>query len=332
MKSAGSTTGMLALLMAVMDLWAGMGAARAEDTLATRIRRKLDDPQGGVFVVAHRGCHNPSPAQHMRSVPENSLPALEQCVQLGVDMMETDVRRSKDGALIIIHDSTVDRTTDGTGRVADLTLSELKRLRLRQNFGGRMSPMLGEERVLTLDELLAAAKGRIMLNLDIKEHAIYPQVTETAIRAGMTQQILIKSEVRAVASPQADEAPYNLVPYIPIITGDGVSAPEPLGAITASQVAARHRPPAIEMVYLDEQQFEAVRAVANRAGVRLWANTLTGVGVLSIVTLGGDIDALRDASTWGTLISAGISVIQTDEPGSLLDYLRRTSSSPAAGH
>jgi glycerophosphoryl diester phosphodiesterase len=62
------------------------------------------------------------PAKGLDSVPENSLAALERCIELGVDMMETDIHRTRDGALVIMHDDTVDRTTDGTGAVADLTL------------------------------------------------------------------------------------------------------------------------------------------------------------------------------------------------------------------
>src|SRR5262249_11539313 len=139
------------------------------------LRRKLDDPAAGVFVVAHRGCHNPVPAQGLGPAPENSRAALDRCVALGVDMMEVDIRQAADGALVVMHDATVDRTTDGAGKVADLTLAQLRALRLRQNFGGQMSPALTDQRVLTLDELLDAAKGRILLNLDIKEE-IYPQV------------------------------------------------------------------------------------------------------------------------------------------------------------
>jgi glycerophosphoryl diester phosphodiesterase len=76
------------------------------------------------------------------------------------------------------------------------------------------------------------------------------------------------------------------------------------------------------MVYLDEQQFRAVAAAARRARIRLCANTLTSVGVISVIGLGGDEDALRDPSTWRVLLSDGVSMIQTDEPAVLQNYLR----------
>jgi glycerophosphoryl diester phosphodiesterase len=287
-----------------------------------QIAAKFDDPRGDVFIVAHRGCHNPSPQHDMPSAPENSLQGLEQCVRLGVDMMETDIRRTKDGALVIIHDESVDRTTDGTGLVADLTLAQIQKLHLRRNFGASMSPILTDQHVPTLDQLLAAAKGRIMLNLDIKD-AIYPEVIAAAVRAGVAGEVLVKTEVDDVEPPLADARPYRAVPYMPVIyRPDATPAPD-LYAVVTAQARGRRRIPAVEMVYLTQPQFEAVRAAAKKADIRLWTNSLTVVGVLGVVTMGGDIDALRDhGATWGRLIDAGVSVIQTDEPAALIDYLK----------
>jgi glycerophosphoryl diester phosphodiesterase len=319
------------LITAIASTSLGIGA-KAAALRTDVIRQKLFDANGGVFVVAHRGCHNPVPARAMPAVPENSLAALEKCVALGVDMMETDIRRAKDGTLVISHDAKVDRTTDGTGRVADLTLAQLKTLRLRQNFGGNMSPEITDQRVLTLDELLAAAKGRIMINLDIKED-IYPEVIAAAVRAGMADQVLVKSVVKAPQSPLADQPPYTNTPYMPIVWRTAADAYDDLPAVVQRQLAAAHRVPAVEMVYLDDGQFEEVRTAAQMTHVRLWANTLTSVGVLSVLGMGGDQDALRDhGATWGRLIDAGVSAIQTDEPEPLMAYLKTRPSDPNGRH
>lgn len=61
-----------------------------------------------------------------RTAPENSLAALERCIAIGADVMETDVRRAADGTLVMLHDATVDRTTDGTGKLSELTLADLQ--------------------------------------------------------------------------------------------------------------------------------------------------------------------------------------------------------------
>ena len=73
-----------------------------------------------VYVAAHRGWYN--------KYPENTMPAFRAAVELGVDQVETDVRISADGELVLIHDATLERTTNGTGKVIDKTLAELRAL------------------------------------------------------------------------------------------------------------------------------------------------------------------------------------------------------------
>ena len=119
------------------------------------IRRILSDPATEqVLVVAHRA--------YWRSLaPENSLAAIDSAIRLKMDMVELDVWKTKDNHLVLMHDPTVDRTTDGKGRVADMTLAEIKRLRLKDKDG-----KLTTQRVPTLREALLLAKGKIMINLD----------------------------------------------------------------------------------------------------------------------------------------------------------------------
>lgn len=310
------------LIGALATLLMTTGLTSAASASADQAAAKLNDPQGGIFVVAHRGCHNPAPSRGLYDpTPENSLQALERCVALGVDMVETDVRRTKDGVLVIMHDETVNRTTNGTGRVADMTAAEFKRLRLRQNFGGLMSPTLTDEAPSTLDEFMARAKGRIMLNLDIKE-AIYPEVVAAVVKAGLVQQMLIKADALPGAPPLSDQAPYRDALFMPMLntvrTGEGAD----LAAILTRQASGQHRIPAVELVFVRAQDFEAVRDAARRAGVRLWNNTLTSVGVTGVIGYGGDQDAMRAPDlVWGRQITAGVSAFQTDEPAALLDYL-----------
>ena len=311
--------GRAALLLACS--MSAMAADRADD-----IRRKFDDPSAGVFIAAHRGCHNASPHQKLEAAPENSLAALEHCVKLGVDMMELDVRRSADGALVVIHDANVDRTTDGKGKVSDLTLAQLQALRLKQNMGAQMSPDLTDERLPTLAQMLAAARGRIMINLDIKDDDIYAQTIAEAAAQGMARYVLVKSFVdRDAAGVGADDPSFAAVPYMPIVgawtsKGGGASAVQ----VVTRQLAAQRRPAGVELVFLPREQLAPVRKLAASGGVRLWANTLTSVGVISVIGMGGDLEALRTSGrAWGDLIAAGVDTIQTDEPGPLLDFLKR---------
>ena len=100
---------------------------------AQRINEILSDlaapAQQSVLVVSHRG--------DWRNAPENSLQAFQNCIDMGVDMVELDLKKTKDGELILMHDGTLDRTTNGTGKPEDYTLAELKKLRLKNGAGCR---------------------------------------------------------------------------------------------------------------------------------------------------------------------------------------------------
>ena len=111
---------------------------------------------GFPLISAHRGG-----ALH---APENTMAAFRRGWAIGADLLELDVQLSRDGEVVVIHDSAVDRTTDGRGRVSDLTLAELRALDAGRHFG----PAFAGERIPTLDELIAWAKGRIRLNIELK--------------------------------------------------------------------------------------------------------------------------------------------------------------------
>lgn len=94
-----------------------------------------------VWVASHRG--------DWIYAPENSILALEHAIYFGANMIETDVRLTKDGKIIMMHDYTVDRTTNGSGKISDLTLAEIKELNLRNNFG-----IMTDLKVPTLEEYI----------------------------------------------------------------------------------------------------------------------------------------------------------------------------------
>ena len=114
---------------------------------------RSDNPDGHVWVVAHRA--------DIVFAPENSIQALENAIFFGADFIETDVRLTKDGQIVIMHDYTVNRTTNGTGYVSELTLEEIRNLRLKTNWGGSTN-----YQVPTLEEFIQIAKGKAGLYLD----------------------------------------------------------------------------------------------------------------------------------------------------------------------
>ncbi|HAH05350.1 MAG TPA: hydrolase [Elusimicrobia bacterium] len=126
-----------------------------------------------VGVVGHRGDNC--------CAPENTLAAIRQAFDKGAEYVEVDVRRTANGDLVLLHDETVDRTTDGRGRVADLTLWELKAL----DAGSWHSPKFAGEKIPTLAEALLAAKGRGKLILDVKALDVGQDIRRALSEAGV---------------------------------------------------------------------------------------------------------------------------------------------------
>ena len=108
-------------------------------------------------ICAHRGA--------MATHPENTIAAFKEAIRLGVHMIEFDVYRTKDSALVVIHDATLDRTTNGSGKIADFTLAEIKSL---DAGSWKKSQFLGEE-VPTFDEVLDIMPRNVWLNIHLKD-------------------------------------------------------------------------------------------------------------------------------------------------------------------
>jgi glycerophosphoryl diester phosphodiesterase len=122
--------------------------------------------------IAHRG------APH--EAPENSLEGFEAALRFSPDMVEMDVRVSKDGELVIMHDPTVDRTTSGRGKVVRMTMRQLRECRLANG-----------EAVPTFAEAVALLKGRSDLKVDVKDVGIEDFVAEELRRAGVVRRTIV---------------------------------------------------------------------------------------------------------------------------------------------
>ncbi|HET9950050.1 MAG TPA: glycerophosphodiester phosphodiesterase [Longimicrobiales bacterium] len=141
------------------------------------------------MLVAHRG--------GARLAPENTLPAFEQAVEAWwADMLELDVQLTRDGHVVVIHDSTVDRTTDGRGRVGDMTLAELRSLDAGYRFqdldGGY--PYRGKGVVVpTLEEVLRACPS-VWINAECKDERVADPLVELVMGLGCEHRVLIAAE------------------------------------------------------------------------------------------------------------------------------------------
>jgi glycerophosphoryl diester phosphodiesterase len=129
------------------------------------------------LLIGHRGY----PARF----PENTLASFEGAMQAGCDMIELDVTLTRDRKVVVIHDDTLDRTTNGKGVVFDHTLEEIQRL----DAGGWFDPRFSTERVPELREVMKLTAGRCMLNIEIKESAYEASYPADAIEHQVVQLV-----------------------------------------------------------------------------------------------------------------------------------------------
>ncbi|MFC3163009.1 glycerophosphodiester phosphodiesterase family protein [Ciceribacter thiooxidans] len=300
------------------------------------IRERLSDAnrwRDHVMVVAHRAGWKEN-GKTIR--PENSKAAIDSSVSLGVELVELDVRRSRDGALVVMHDPTLDRTTTCRGAVSDHTLAELRRCRLKTEGNGTASV----ESIPTFEEMLAHARGRILVNVDNKlEPEDLPEIVAVARRLGMADGIVVKAPIwneerlartKAVLDHIGDD-----VLFMPILADDAVHEASFIERIDR-QVAA----PAAELVVWHKDAAPALtsdggvlfsaqaRAVAIRNNTHLWINTYPITDRPEGMVAGGRGDGLamaggRPDEVYGFWIDRGATIIQTDEPKALIDWLER---------
>lgn len=298
----------IACLLALVVLAGCSGEARqsaAPENRAEGLRaRLLAGDTTAVFVVAHRG--------DWRYAPENSVAAIEHSIAVGVDVVELDLQLTRDSVLIVMHDATLNRTTTGKGRVADWTLDSIRTLKLKNGCGIRT-----KHTVPTLEEVLLAAKGRVLVNLD-KADRYFDLVVPVLERTGTTRQIVMKGskpadEVLALYGKYLDE-----VIYMPVVNLDSENAEELMQGYIADL-----KPAAYELLYAQAE--DTVLPLRMRDTLRgralIWYNTLWDT------LCGGHDDDLSledpDAAFGYLIDTLGARIIQTDRAEHLLNYLRQ---------
>lgn len=295
-------TAVVAVLLASC---AGGNAVR-DDKRAASIVAELRNPKSkNVLVICHRG--------DWRNYPENSIPAIESVIKMGADIVELDIALTSDSVLVLQHDRTIDRCTTGKGKIIDMTYEEIQKYYLKNAHGARNSLDL---KVPTLREALEVCKDRIVVNID-KGYDHYDLVLAIAEELGVTEQILIKGS-KSLADVREKMAgnKQNLL-YMPIITPSNAKSL----ALFDEYVADAEPQLAYEVCWgkmTPEVEDCMKRVVAD--GSKLWVNSLWNslCGGLS-----DDVAYETSAEeVYGKLVDMGATMIQTDRPELLLDYLR----------
>jgi glycerophosphoryl diester phosphodiesterase len=254
----------------------------------------------GILVIAHRGGRG--------LWPENTLYAFERAVQLGVDVLEMDVHSTRDGELVVMHDDTVDRTTNGRGRIRELALAELRELDAGYTWtpgNGQSFPFRGRGlTVPTLAEVFTAFPGAAMI-IEIKQSqpSIVAPLYRTILEHKMTERVL-------VASFDADSLRQFRHVAPEVATSAGEDEVRALYALNRLHLGRIYRPPA-EALQVPEYSDD------RRVVTRRFVKTAHGRNMQVHVWVVNDADGMR------RLVDLGVDGIITDYPDRLLTVLGR---------
>ena len=242
-----------------------------------------------ILVTAHRAAHT--------KYPENSLPAINRAIAAGIDIVELDIRETKDGKLVLMHDKNVDRTTNGKGLVSEMTWAALSGLRLKHE--GQVT----KEHIPTFEAALKMAKGKIMIDIDFKAgtNTAQQETYRLVKQYQMEKQVLFfMYDYREAAGCKA------LNPALPVMPR----------VHNAAEVQAVIKLGGFPVVHVDDSFYaDSLMTTLHQANMRVWSNALGDYDDMEEVKPGSGFTAL--------LKKKQVNVIQTNYPEALLAFLKK---------
>jgi glycerophosphoryl diester phosphodiesterase len=232
-----------------------------------------------VVAISHRG-------EHLER-PENTMPAFQEAIRVGADFFEADVQTTTDGKLVLLHDATVDRCTNGTGKISEMSFEQVETL----DAGIKKGPQFAGTKVPTFDQALELARGKIGIYVDVKNASAQDLVTHIDGH-GMTDHVVI------YCRPNLCKQIEDLNPKLKVMPESN---------------SVEHSKMLIDLLHPKVIAFGAgdfkpeVIAVVKQANAGVYVDRM------------GTTDAPEG---WQSAIDAGADGIQTDRPGPLVEYLR----------
>lgn len=280
------------------------GLLYGQQSPEVRLNAMFDADSNKVYVAAHRG--------DWRDAPENSVQSLKWAAKLGVDIVEFDLKRTKDRQLVVMHDQTLDRTTTGSGLVADHTLDEIKRLKLRAATGHATAytvPTFSEE-------LDAARTHRVILDID-QGWDYFPEVVAQVREAHQSNQVIINvfpnttfTDLRS----RVGEIPDDLTLMIVV----NMARADAENIIRSYE---GHKRTIVQCIFADDRLASVQHIPTYRQRSPIWINSLW-----PDQNANHDDDKAVDPGPpdqiWGWLVAHGAEILQTDRPSELLSFLQ----------
>jgi glycerophosphoryl diester phosphodiesterase len=269
---------------------------------STKLSDAFSTSNKNIMVAAHRG--------DWRIAPENSMNALLSCIEQKFDMMELDVKMTKDSVLIVMHDQTIDRTTNGKGKVSDYTFEEIKKFRLRNGLG-----RVTNNEIPTFKELMVVAKDKILINVD-KGNDHLKEVFKVLKETGTTNQALVNTgdNIPYQKLIQTEKIPEDA--YIMVVVN--MTRPDAIDLIRSYQPLKRSM---IQPIFATDTLTNLQQLPQIAKSQAIWLNSLWP-------SLNGGHDDDRavelnqKAESWGWLIDHKPVIIQSDRPMALITYLQ----------
>ncbi len=233
-----------------------------------------------IVAISHRG-------EHLER-PENTIPAFQEAIRVGADFIEVDVQTTSDGKLVLSHDATVDRCTNGHGKVSEMTFEQVEAL----DAGIKKGPQFAGTKVATFDEVLELARGKIGIYVDVKNASAKDLVSHIDGH-GMTDHVVIYCGLNLAKQLQ------ELNPKLKVM-------PESNTVEHATLLIEQLHPKVIAF------------------GARDFKPEIIGVVKQGNAQIYVDIMGATDAPEgWQSAIDAGADGLQSDRPGPLVEYLRQ---------
>ncbi|WP_298300951.1 glycerophosphodiester phosphodiesterase family protein [Hydrotalea sp.] len=230
-------------------------------------------------VIAHRGNH--------AFFPENTIPAIKAAIEAGAQYVEIDARETLDSVMILMHDATVDRTTNGKGAVSTLTYAQIQALHTTAINGEQYT-------VPTFSEVLQVCKNKINIYLDFK-NANVAKAWSLIQQAGMEHQIIVYPNTL-----QQYQEWQVLAPQMPIITS------VPAVSLSVNKLHTFYSTMPIAVV--DNLYNDSLIKIAHAHHVKVWL----------------DVEGAHETpEIWNKFLKMGVDGLQTDHPQQLLAYIKK---------
>lgn len=239
-----------------------------------------------ILIAAHRAVH--------LTYPENSLAAIQHAMDMGVAIIEIDVRQTADGVLVLMHDKTIDRTSTGHGRIDSLLWNDVQKITLKTG-----SADSGKLFIPSLEQALLLGKNHLMFDLDVKSAAL-PDLVSLIQKTGTQRQVMFFNHNFAVLDTLLMLDPSLLV------------LPRAETVKELQEILSRFITPVIQ---INDSIFTApVDSLIKATGANVWVNSL------------GKFDRLarKDsvAEAYSQFVKGNADIVQTDNPDLWLEFLR----------